>query len=88
MRFLVPPADAGALADAIAQLSGDKGLRRKFGEAGRRLVESEYSAKRVGSDIVTLYSQLLDLREIAECVAANDCDPCIQIGRSARNVQA
>ena len=58
--LLVPPADAGALADAIARLSGDKGLRRQFGEAGRRLVESEYSAKRVGSDIVTLYSHLLE----------------------------
>jgi glycosyltransferase involved in cell wall biosynthesis len=57
--LLVPPDDAGALADAIARLSGDKALRRQFGEAGRRLVESEYSAKRVGSDIVTLYSHLL-----------------------------
>jgi glycosyltransferase involved in cell wall biosynthesis len=59
---LVPPADAGALADAITQLSRDKGLRRKFGEAGRLMVESEYSAERVGTDIVTLYDQLLDCK--------------------------
>ena len=60
--LLVPPADAGALADAITQLSRDKGLRRKFGEAGRLMVESEYSAERVGTDIVTLYDQLLDCK--------------------------
>ena len=60
--LLVPPADAGALADAITQLSRDKGLRRKFGEAGRRLVENEYSAVRIGTDIVTLYNHLLDCK--------------------------
>jgi glycosyltransferase involved in cell wall biosynthesis len=58
--LLVPPADAGALADAITQLSRDKGLRRKFGEAGRLMVESEYSAERVGTEIVALYSRLLE----------------------------
>ena len=59
--LLVPPNDPEALADAVGQLSRDKELRRKFGEAGRLLVEREYSAKRVGSDIVALYSQLLGL---------------------------
>jgi len=59
--FLVPPADAAALADAIAKLSCDKELRHKFGEAGRKMVESEYSAKRIGSEIVALYRRLLGL---------------------------
>ena len=58
--LLVPPADAGALADAITQLSRDKELRRKFGEAGRLMVESEYSAERVGLEIIALYSRLLE----------------------------
>jgi glycosyltransferase involved in cell wall biosynthesis len=57
--LLVPPDDAQALADAIARLANDKDLRRKFGEAGRRLVESEYSAERIGTDIVALYDRLL-----------------------------
>jgi glycosyltransferase involved in cell wall biosynthesis len=57
--FLVPPDNAEALADAIVRLANDKDLRRKFGEAGRRLVESEYSADRVGADIVALYDRLL-----------------------------
>ena len=57
--LLVPPDNADALADAIARLANDKDLRRKFGEAGRRLVESEYSAERVGANIVALYDRLL-----------------------------
>ncbi len=61
--LLVPPDDAQALADAIARLANDKDLRRKFGEAGRRLVESEYSAERIGTDIVALYDRLLGERQ-------------------------
>ena len=58
--LLVAPDDASALADAIDRLAKDKALRLRFGEAGRRLVENEYSAVRIGRDIVTLYDQLLD----------------------------
>ena len=57
--ILVPPDDAEALAEAVGRLARDKDLRREFGEAGRRLVESEYSAKRIGADIVALYDHLL-----------------------------
>jgi glycosyltransferase involved in cell wall biosynthesis len=57
--ILVPSDDAEALAEAIGCLASDKDLRREFGAAGRRLVESEYSAKRIGTDIVALYDHLL-----------------------------
>jgi glycosyltransferase involved in cell wall biosynthesis len=57
--LVVAPDDAVALADAVESLAKDKNLRQKFGEAGRRLVENEYSAARVGADIVTLYDRLL-----------------------------
>jgi glycosyltransferase involved in cell wall biosynthesis len=60
--LLVPPDNAQALADAIAILAKDKNLRRKFGEAGRRLVENEYSAERIGADIVALYGRLASSR--------------------------
>jgi glycosyltransferase involved in cell wall biosynthesis len=60
--LLVPPDNAQALADAIERLANDRELRLKFGEAGRRLVESEYSAERVGAAIVALYDRLLGLR--------------------------
>jgi glycosyltransferase involved in cell wall biosynthesis len=41
--LLVPPRDPRALAAAIASLAGDCGLRRSFGEAGRRRVEQHFS---------------------------------------------
>lgn len=56
--LLVPPDDAPALAAAIARLAGDAALRRRFGEAGRRIVEREYSSERVAETIVDLYRQL------------------------------
>lgn len=57
--LLVPPDDPKALALAIAQLGGDRDLRRRFGAAGRRLVEDEYSSARIGQEIVALYDRLL-----------------------------
>jgi len=57
--LLVPPDNEGALADAIAQLSKDTTLRRKYGEAGRRIVEDEYSADKIGAEVVALYGHLL-----------------------------
>ena len=41
--LLVPPADAPALAAALARLAGDAGLRGRLGAAGRRTVEERYS---------------------------------------------
>jgi glycosyltransferase involved in cell wall biosynthesis len=57
--LLVPPDDPVALADALARMAADPVMRRRFGAAGRRLVEEKFSANRVGSEIVTLYNQLL-----------------------------
>jgi glycosyltransferase involved in cell wall biosynthesis len=57
--LLVPPDDANALADAIGRLANDGDLRRRFGQAGRHIVENDFSATRVGQEIVTLYGRLL-----------------------------
>ncbi len=57
--LLVPPNDATALADAISRLAGDAELRRHFGAAGRRIVEDEFSHRRIGREIVALYQRLL-----------------------------
>jgi glycosyltransferase involved in cell wall biosynthesis len=57
--LLVPPNDAEALADAIDRLAGDAELRRRFGAAGRRMVENEFSNVRIGREIVALYQRLL-----------------------------
>jgi len=55
----VPVDDAGALAEAMAKLAGDQGMRQRLGASARRLVESEFSAEAVGRDIVALYDQLI-----------------------------
>ncbi len=57
--LLVPPDDAAALAEAIEKLAADADLRRRFGAAGRRLVEREFSSERIGREIVALYDRLL-----------------------------
>ena len=57
--LLVPADDAQALADAIARLANDAELRRRFGAAGRRMVENEYSAAHVGAAVVALYGRLI-----------------------------
>jgi mannose/cellobiose epimerase-like protein (N-acyl-D-glucosamine 2-epimerase family)/glycosyltransferase involved in cell wall biosynthesis len=60
--LLVPLEDAAALAAAIDRLAGDGELRRKFAAASRELVEREFSARRIGRDVVELYRRLLAIR--------------------------
>jgi glycosyltransferase involved in cell wall biosynthesis len=57
--LLVPADNAQALADAIATLAKDADLRARFGAAGRRMVEDEFSAARVGAAVVAVYGRLL-----------------------------
>ncbi len=57
--LLVPPDDAGALAEAIGTLARDAELRRRFARASRKLVESDMAADRVGAKTVELYRALL-----------------------------
>jgi glycosyltransferase involved in cell wall biosynthesis len=57
--LLVPVDDPPALAEAISRLAQDADLRRKFGTAGRTLVEREFSSARIGTEIVKLYRAML-----------------------------
>ena len=57
---LVPPFDAAALADVLESLAVNAPMRRTMGEASRRLVEDELSAKEVGRRTVALYADLLE----------------------------
>jgi len=50
---------AGIGAALIDRLALDPQLRRKFGKAGRELVELKFSSQRIGRDVVTLYRRLL-----------------------------
>jgi len=56
--LLVPVDDVMALADAIAQLANDSGLRERFGAAGHALVDREFSSERIGTETVELYHAL------------------------------
>ena len=55
----VPVDDIEALADAMARMAIDRGMREKFGRAARRLVEKEFSADAVGRETVALYDRLI-----------------------------
>jgi glycosyltransferase involved in cell wall biosynthesis len=44
--FLVPPADAGALAERVGQLLADAGLRNAYGSRGREKVAQEFDIER------------------------------------------
>jgi glycosyltransferase involved in cell wall biosynthesis len=57
--LLVPRGDEAALAAALARLAGDVELRRRYGAASRRLVESDLSATAVGEATAAVYRELL-----------------------------
>ncbi len=51
---LVPPRDVGALADAIATLLGDAGLRRAVAERARRRTEQQFDMVHTGARLAEL----------------------------------
>jgi glycosyltransferase involved in cell wall biosynthesis len=67
--LLVPPDDHVALADAIDRLARDPDLRRRLGQAGRRIVEQEFSSERIGRETVALYDRLLGRNVLRAAVA-------------------
>jgi glycosyltransferase involved in cell wall biosynthesis len=60
--LLVPPADVGALADAIARLAGDAALRRAMGAAGRAYVERAYRWQDNAALMERLYADVTSRR--------------------------
>jgi len=60
--LLVPARDSQALAQAIERLLIGKELRTRFGEAGRRLAETEFAEPVVVKQTLAVYRELLDGR--------------------------
>lgn len=58
--LLVPPHDAVALGDAILALARDEPRRRSMGEAGRRLIATEFSVDAMVEGNLAVYRELLD----------------------------
>lgn len=55
--FLVPEGDAGALTDRLSVLLGSDDLRRKMGEAGRRLAEQRFDRARLTARLEAIYDE-------------------------------
>jgi glycosyltransferase involved in cell wall biosynthesis len=60
--LLVPPADADALASAILSILGDREAASKFGIAGRRRVEEEFSLDVMVRNYENLFEQVINSR--------------------------
>ena len=56
--LLVPPGDAGALADAIERLAGDARLRERIGRSGRALA-AEFSWEEIAARHERLYARMI-----------------------------
>ena len=56
--FVVPPRDAGALADRTLALLDDAALRAEMGRRGRALVEREYSLSRMLDRLEDVYAKV------------------------------
>lgn len=55
--FLVPPEDPQALADRIRAFLDDKSLRDRFGRAGRRHYEANFSLEKMANGVLNVYRQ-------------------------------
>jgi glycosyltransferase involved in cell wall biosynthesis len=57
--FLIEPKNSKRLGEKVIELYKNPGLRNKFGEAGRKLVERNYSVEAMLDRIESLYERLL-----------------------------
>jgi len=56
--LLVPPGDSTALAAAIRRLLADRALMRRMGQAGKALIDSEFSIERMVAGNLQVYREL------------------------------
>jgi glycosyltransferase involved in cell wall biosynthesis len=63
--YTVPPGDEQALAGRLAQLSSDRDTLRRFGEAGRRAFEAQFTV----DHMIRTYARIIDLPVVGEARA-------------------
>jgi glycosyltransferase involved in cell wall biosynthesis len=64
--FLVPPDDPASLAEALARLASDAGLRRRMGLAARKRLLSGYTESHVKRSVLEAYRSLLGNARVAD----------------------
>jgi glycosyltransferase involved in cell wall biosynthesis len=57
--ILVPPRDPGAIADAVVKVLNNQGMARSMGEAGRRIVEEEFSTAAMAEGNLGVYRDVV-----------------------------
>lgn len=60
--FIIPPGDAAALADRLAYLQGDDGVRRRMGAAGRERILREFSVETMVARMIAVYEEAIARR--------------------------
>ena len=60
--WLVPPADANALADAIRKLMDDKQLRDRLSEASRKSILARFSWRKAAEETLAVYEKMLEAK--------------------------
>ncbi len=65
--FLTPVGDAQALADAMQHLLDNPALRRRMGQAGRRIAEERFSLDVTGKVFLRKYDELLGTNASRSC---------------------
>ena len=68
--LLVPPADWEALAGALDKLVRDRGLRARFGEAGRARMTSEFDVVKTVEPLHQLFTSCLSTSPVPQAVHA------------------
>ncbi len=63
--LVVPPGDVRAMAEKMIELAGDPALARRLGQAGRELVQREYSVERMIEQTVAVYRCVLETQAVA-----------------------
>jgi glycosyltransferase involved in cell wall biosynthesis len=58
--YVVPASDVGGMAERMVRLARSPELRRRFGDAGRRRVEEEYSFERLGERLLGAYRTMAE----------------------------
>lgn len=60
--LLVPARDAAALAAALRRLLGDKTLRGRLGESGRRMAVADFAQEKIAEQTLAVYDRLMRSR--------------------------